>query len=97
MACQRCDLLHGGVPPHVDLVLAVAVGGYELINIFGKHEIADLAACLDRPQVLQLDRIPELYSSVLRATACGQQTLLVRRPCNRLHGRLVLVEPGERL
>lgn len=37
-------------------------------------------------------RIPELDRSVLRATASGQEALLVRAPSDRLDSCLVLVE-----
>ena len=69
MTSQRGDLLHGGVAPNVDLVLAVAVGRYKLVDILCEHKVANLATSLDRLDVLKLNGVPELNSSVLCTTA----------------------------
>ena len=95
MTGQSCNLLHRRVFPHVYLVLAIAVCGDQLVDVLGEHEVADLAASLDRLQVLQFNRIPELDGAVLGSTSSGQQSLLVWRPRDCLDSSLVLVESGE--
>ena len=97
MTSQCRNLLHRRVTPNIYLVLAVSVGGHELVDIFREHQIADLAPGLDRLEVLQLDSVPELDSAILGASARGQKALLVRRPRDSLDRSLVLIELDERL
>lgn len=52
MTGQRGDFLHRGVAPDVDLVLAVAMGRYKLVDVLCEHEVANLAAGLYRLDVL---------------------------------------------
>jgi len=92
VACERRNLLHGGVAPNVDLVLAVSVSRYQLIYIFCEHEIAHLAACLHRLQIFQLDGVPELYCAVLGTASRRQQALLVGRPGDGFDCGLMVVE-----
>ena len=47
VASEGCHALHTGVLPDVDGVLAVSMGGNKLIDVFGKHQIANLTASLD--------------------------------------------------
>ena len=51
--------------------------GDELVDVFGEHQVADLTASLDGPEVLELDSVPELDGAVLGATTGSQQALLV--------------------
>ena len=78
MACQCCNLLHGRVTPNVYLILTISVRGDKFVDIFCKHEVADLASCFDTFQILEFDSVPELDSSVLGATTSRQQALFVR-------------------
>ena len=92
VARERGNLLHGRVAPDVDLVLAVAVRRHEFIDVLSEHQIADLAASVDGLEVLQLNRVPELDSSVLGAATGREQSLLVRGPCDGFDSCLVLVK-----
>ena len=92
MTRQCGDLLHGRVFPDIDLVLAVAVGRHEFVHILCEHEVAYLAARLDGFYILQLYGVPELNSSILSATAGGQESLFVRGPCDGFDSCLMLVK-----
>ena len=56
-----------------------------------------MASSLNALEVLQLDSVPELNCSVLRATARRQQALLMRRPGYGFHCGLMVVELRQRL
>ena len=45
VADKSGQLAHGGVLPHHDLVLAVAVRAHNLVHILAPRQVADLAAC----------------------------------------------------
>lgn len=72
MARQRGNLFHRGVLPDIDLVLTVAMGRHQLVHVLRKHKVAYLASSLYGFYILQLDRVPELDSSILSTTAGGQ-------------------------
>ena len=46
MSGEFDDLLHGGVLPDEDLVLAVAVGADQLTRVLGPGQITHLAPCV---------------------------------------------------
>jgi len=94
---QRRNLLHGRVAPNVYLILAVSVRTDKFVDVFCKHEVADLTSCFNALKILELDGVPELDGPVLRATTCGQEALLVRRPGDGLDRSLMLVELDEGL
>ena len=77
MTGERSDFLHGWVAPNIYLILAVAMSGNELVDIFSEHKIAYLASGFYRLDVLELNSIPELDSSILSSTASCKQSLLV--------------------
>ena len=69
VSCQCCHSLHAGVLPHIDLVLAITMGGHELVDVLGEHQVANLTASLNGLQWLQLQGVPELDGPVLSSTS----------------------------
>ena len=89
VAQQRGGLLHLGVLPEHDLVLRVAVRGGQLVDVLREQQVAHLRARLHTVQLRARQRVPKPNAPVCRPTSARQQTVLVRRPGQRLHRRLV--------
>lgn len=85
MPCQSCQLLHGRVLPNDDLVLRIAVGTYQLIEVLGEEEIAHLTAGLERTERSEGEGVPEANASVSCASTTREETVLVGRPCDCFH------------
>ena len=92
MASKRRHPLHAGIAPHADVVLRVPVGTHELVDVFRKQEIADLAFRLDSMEGLQLVGIPKSDGPVLGTASASQESLLMRGPGDSFNGGFVLVE-----
>ena len=68
------------------------MSGNQFVDIFGENQIADLRTSFDGLDGFALQGVPELNASVLGATTRGEQSVLVRRPCDGFDGSLVLGE-----
>ena len=66
------DSLHSVALPNDDLVLAVPVGGDDLIFTFAEHQIAHLAASVFLAQVFPLKCIPEPDCAVSGTPTTGK-------------------------
>lgn len=97
MACEGCDLLHGWVLPHNDLVERVAVSGYNLVVVLTEHQVTNLTSSVDRVNWLQRQRVPELNASISGTSACGEKSVLMRRPANCFYSSGVLRESSHGL
>lgn len=96
VARQHGHLLHVRLLPDYYLVLGVAVRAHELIHVLGVRQVADLAARVHPMQRLAGQRVPEADTTVGRAASAAHHAVLVRRPRNRLHGGLMLIEFDQR-
>ena len=73
------------------------MGTHYLVEVLGPHEVAHLRPCVDGGQRHVVHRVPEADAPICCAPARGQQAMLVRRPRDGLHRRLVLIELQDRL
>ena len=73
---ERGDLGHGGVAPHGDLVLRVAVRRYQFVDGDGPHEVAHLRAGVYGLHGLVVEHVPEPDVPIRRSSARRQQTAL---------------------
>lgn len=71
MASQSRNLLHRWIFPDDDLVEGVAVSRHDLVARLGKHQVADLRACIDVVYWLQSVRVPKSNAPIGgAATSC---------------------------
>ena len=59
---------------------------HQFRSVLGPREVADLAARVDGLHGLAGERVPEAYAPVGRPATARQQTMVVRRPRDGLHG-----------
>lgn len=90
MARQLGHLRQGGIFPHEYLVLRVAVRGDQLRGVLGPGQIANLRARVHALHGLARQRIPETDTPIRRSTAAGQESVVMRRPRDRLYSRHML-------
>jgi len=89
-------LRHTGVFPDDNLILGIAMRGYDLVAVFRPGEIADLGARVDFLYALARGRIPKLDAAVCGATPRGEEGMLVRGPGDSFHCGGVVAEFPER-
>jgi hypothetical protein len=94
MACQSCNLLHGGVLPHDNLIQRIPMSRYNFICGLGKHQVADLTARVDEVGWLEGLSVPETDASISGAATGSKQTTLIWAPGNSFDCCLVLTEFG---
>jgi hypothetical protein len=92
VACEGRHFLERGVLPDDDFVVGVAVGAHEFLGVFGKHQVADLAAGVDAVEKAAVESVPELDRLVGRPPARGQHSVVVGTPRDALHGRAMAAE-----
>ena len=85
MSCEGGHLLQGRVLPHNDLVVGVAVGGYDLLCVLAEHQVANLGASVDTVEESVVESVPELNGLVCCASSGGQYSVVVGRPRYALH------------
>lgn len=90
VARQLGHLRQRRILPHQDLVLRVAVRRHQLRRVLRPRQIAHLRSGVDALHRLAGQRVPEADAAVGGAAAAGQQTVMVRRPGDRLDGGHVL-------
>jgi len=73
-----------------NLVLRIAVRGDQLRGVLGPGQIAHLRARVHALHGLARQRVPESNAPIRRSSAAGQQSVVMRRPGNRLHRRHML-------
>lgn len=78
------DLLHARVLPNDDLVLAVAVGGNDLVRVLGPSKVTDLRASIDLICGNSTERVPELDTAISSTTTGSKGSTGVGRPGDRL-------------
>lgn len=78
MTREGSNFLHGWILPHIDLVLAIAMGRNKLIYILREHQIAYLTSCLNGLKTLEFVGVPEFDCPILSASSRSQKTLFVR-------------------
>ena len=98
MACQNGEFAHSRLlPPNDYLVLAVAVGTDQFVDILRVREVAHLTTGVDPVERLAGQGVPEANATVGGAATGAHHSVLVRRPSDRLDRRLMLAESDMRL
>ena len=57
---------------------------------FAELQVAHLRTCILRADYFTIEDISHLYHPVGSASSCGEQTMLMRRPCNSLDGGFMI-------
>mmetsp|Transcript_13228 Transcript_13228/g.49452 ORF Transcript_13228/g.49452 Transcript_13228/m.49452 type:complete len:225 (+) Transcript_13228:462-1136(+) len=82
---ERRQFAHSRVPPHHDLVLRVPVRAYDFVYVFRPHQVTHLTPGINARKRGVRGGVPEPDTPVRRSATRTQQTVLVRRPRDRLH------------
>lgn len=86
VASQTDDLLHAGILPHHDLILAVTVRADDLVRVLAPGQIADLGTGVDFFNHLARGSVPEFNGTISGAAAGGEEMVLMRRPGDGFDG-----------
>ena len=97
MSRERCDFLHCGVFPDLDLVLNLLILGEAMrrdkfIDVRGKAEIAYLGTCVHRSDFRPCERVPKLDASISCSSSRNKKTVLMRTPSKSFDCCLVALE-----
>ena len=90
MADQRGSFLHIGVAPDIDLVLRVAVGGYDFMEGLTESDVADLGSGVFFAHDFTGKNVSHFDHAVGGASAGGKQAVLVGGPGESLDGSFVV-------
>lgn len=92
MPGQCGHLLKRRIFPNYDLVVRIAVGAHQLFGVFGKHQIADLRACVYAVHQSVIKGVPKLDGFVGRSSSAGQYSVVMGTPSDSFDCSCVLTE-----
>lgn len=82
MASQGHCLLESGILPYNDLVVRIPMGTHDFFGVLGEHQVAYLRTCIDTIYHSIIEGVPEFNGLISWAAATGENSVVVRTPCD---------------
>lgn len=82
MTSQSNCLLKSGILPDNDLIVRIPVSAHDFFGIFGEHKVAYLWTCINAIYHSIIEGVPEFNGFISWATATGEDSVVVRAPCD---------------